>query len=429
MIISILKRCVSVFFLFPCFFNSNRLTDEHKSLLFLFDLSEMLMEIKNWKGKLDRIQQKMQAMGADACLLSTDVNLYYLTGRIYSGYIYIPAEGDPCLFVKRPADFQGGNIFTIRKPEDMTAILSGAGMQTPEYLLLETDVLSYNECVRLEKIFHPAKLGDAGVIMRNVRKIKTPQEIEQFRISARRHEAVYARVRECFRPGMTDLELEYEIEYRMRRMGSIGLFRAYGANMDIFMGSLLAGENAEAPSPFDFALGGQGSHPYHPLGACGIVLREGMSVMVDMAGNYTPYMTDMTRVFAVGKLEEKAYRAHRVSQDIQSRVMEMSQPGAPCAGLYREALRMAENAGLADCFMGVRQQAKFIGHGVGLQVNELPVLTPRSQDVLLPGMVFALEPKFVIPSTGAVGIENTLLVTESGVEKLTLFDEDIIPLL
>ncbi|MBD9180676.1 MAG: aminopeptidase P family protein [Odoribacter splanchnicus] len=387
------------------------------------------MEITFCKEKLEKIQQQMQLSGADACLLCVDVNLYYLTGRIYNGYFYIPAEGEPYFFVKRPAGFSGENVYYIRKPEDITGILSAAAMELPEYLWLETDVLSYNESIRLEKIFRPARLGDAGKLMRNIRKVKTAEEIEQFRISAQRHVEVYKEVRECFRMGMTDLQLQYEIEYRMRKMGSLGLFRAYGSNMDVFMGSLLAGKNAEAPSPFDFALGGQGEHSIYPLGACGVVLEEGMAVMVDMAGNYTPYMTDMTRVFSVGRLADEAYRAHRVSLDIHERVMEMARPGTACADLYREAVDIAEKAGLSDCFMGTQQQAKFIGHGVGLQINELPVLTPRSQEVLEPGMVFALEPKFVIPGTGAVGIENTLLVTDSGVENLTVFEEDIIPLM
>lgn len=387
------------------------------------------MEITFCKEKLEKIQQQMQLSGADACLLCVDVNLYYLTGRIYNGYFYIPAEGKPYFFVKRPAGFSGENVYYIHKPEDITGILSAAAMELPEYLWLETDVLSYNESIRLEKIFRPARLGDAGKLMRNIRKVKTAEEIEQFRISAQRHVEVYKEVRECFRMGMTDLQLQYEIEYRMRKMGSLGLFRAYGSNMDVFMGSLLAGKNAEAPSPFDFALGGQGEHSIYPLGACGVVLEEGMAVMVDMAGNYTPYMTDMTRVFSVGRLADEAYRAHRVSLDIHERVMEMARPGTACAELYREAVDIAEKAGLSDCFMGTQQQAKFIGHGVGLQINELPVLTPRSQEVLEPGMVFALEPKFVIPGTGAVGIENTLLVTDSGVENLTVFEEDIIPLM
>ena len=78
--------------------------------------------------------------------------------------------------------------------------------------------------------------------------------------------------------------------------------------------------------------------------------------------------------------------------------------------------------------MGTCQQARFVGHGVGMQINEWPVLAPRSKEILQPGMTFALEPKFVIPSVGAVGVENTFLVTESGLKKLTSFPEEIIPL-
>ena len=89
---------------------------------------------------------------------------------------------------------------------------------------------------------------------------------------------------------------------------------------------------------------------------------------------------------------------------------------------------MVEKAGLTDYFMGTRQQAKFIGHGIGLEINEPPVLTPRSKDVLQPGMVIAFEPKFVIPGVGAVGVENSYLITETGAEKLTRFEEEIISL-
>ena len=227
---------------------------------------------------------------------------------------------------------------------------------------------------------------------------------------------------------MTDLEFQFEIESRMRRHGSIGLFRAFGANMDIFMGSILTGANAEAPSPFDFALGGGGMNDACPLGANGTPLREGMAVMVDMAGNYTAYITDMTRVFAVGQLPHEAYRAHQVALEIQSAIEGMAKPGVACADLYMKALEIVKAAGLEEYFMGTKLQAKFVGHGIGLQINELPVLTPRSKEVLLENMVFALEPKFVIPGVGAVGVENSFLVKAAGLEKLTLFPEEIIQL-
>lgn len=364
----------------------------------------------------------------DACLLSVDVNLFYTTGRIYSGYFYLPTEGKPWFFVKRPNGLSGEQVVYIRKPEEIPGILADAGLQRPEHLLLELDELSYNETQRLLKALNPMEVGNGTLFMRMMRRIKTPMEIEQFRIAARKHEATYREIPACYRPGMTDLELQFEIELRMRRNGSMGLFRAFGPNMDIFMGSLLTGENAETPSPFDFALGGEGVNAACPLGANGTPLKEGMAVMIDMAGNYTPYMTDMTRVFSIGKLPEEAYRAHQVALEIQEAVKAQIKPGTPCSELYRIAAEKAQQAGLAANFMGTRQQAKFVGHGIGLQINELPVLTPRSKDALQANMVFALEPKFVLPGIGAVGIENSFLVTEDGGEQLTLAPEEIIRL-
>ena len=378
--------------------------------------------------KWDRMRTGLKEMGMDACLLSIDVNLLYTTGRIYGGYFYLPVEGDPWFFVRRPNGLSGNHVVYIRKLEEIPALLTDAGLVRPERLLLELDELSYNEAQRLLKAWEPKEVGNGSLFMRMMRRIKTPMEIEQFRISARQHELTYQEIPACYRPSMTDLELQFEIELRMRRNGSMGLFRAYGPNMDIFMGSILTGDNAETPSPFDFALGGGGINEACPLGANGTWLKEGMAVMIDMAGNYTPYITDMTRVFSVGRLPEEAYRAHQVALEIQAAVKEEIRPGTPCAELYRIAAERVEKAGLAANFMGTRQQAKFVGHGIGLQINELPVLTPRSKDTLQEGMVFALEPKFVLPGIGAVGIENSFLVTATGGEQLTCAPEEIIRL-
>lgn len=375
-----------------------------------------------------RLQDYMKGLNADGCLLSVDVNLYYTTGRVYNGYFYLPVEGPPCFFVRRPNGLSGDRVKYIRKPEQMPELFEEMGIRMPHKLLLEADELTYNEYMRIFQILQPEETGNATSLMRLARCIKTPWEIDQFRISARQHSITYSEVRECFHEGMTDVEFQYEIEKRMRKNGSLGLFRTFGSNMDIYMGSVLAGENAEAPSPFDFALGGGGLDPSLPIGANGTVLKDGTTVMVDMAGNYTPYMTDMTRVFSIGRLPEEAYRAHRVSMDIQKAVEDISCPGIPCADLYNISYEIASKEGLENFFMGTKQQAKFVGHGIGIQINELPVLTPRSKEILSENMVFALEPKFVIPGVGAVGIENSFRVTADGLEKLTIFEENIIPL-
>ena len=378
--------------------------------------------------KWRRIQQAMRQEEADGCLLTMNMNLYYVSGQVFNGYFYLPAEGRPYWFVKRLTVPETNQVHVIRKPEQMPELFRDLNLAMPRKLLLEADELSYNEYIRLQHVFRAEATGNASALIRHIRMIKTPWEIEQMRISARRHEAVYREIPACYRPGMRDVELRIEIEKRMRMHGSLGYFRAFGSNMDIFMGSLLAGENAGEPSPFDFALGGKGIHASGPLGANGTLLREGTTVMADMSGNYTAYQTDMTRVFSIGKLPDRAYRVHRVALEIQARMERTAKPGVSCAELYRDALAMAGQEGLKDCFMGTHLQAKFVGHGVGLEINELPVLTTRSKDILQPGMTFAFEPKFVLAGIGAVGIENTFLVTDSGVEKMTLLDENIIEL-
>ena len=383
--------------------------------------------VKDLIFRRQRVQETVRKAGMDGIMLTTDTNIYYLSGRVFSGYYYLPAGNEPVSFVKRPLDFSGERTFIIRKPEQIPELFASNGWPLPQKILLETDELSYNEGLRLQNIFHFREIGNATPCMRQIRMLKTAWEIGQTRLSAKCHNALFARIRDCFRPGMTDLQFQAAIEYQMRLLGSRGVFRTFGFN-HIFMGSVLAGENAEKPAPFDFALGGAGQTAYCPVGANGTLLREGMAIMVDMAGNFTDYLSDMTRVFSLGALPEIALRAHSVALEIQEAFEATVKPGVACADLYNKAYALVEKAGLTGYFMGTKQQAKFIGHGIGLEINEPPVFTPRSKEILAPHMIFALEPKFVIPQVGAVGVENSYLVTETGIEKLTCFDEEIIPL-
>ena len=380
------------------------------------------------RGRWNRLQQKLQSEGADGLWISSNVNIYYLSGRVFSGYIYLPAEGDACFFVRRPVGLAGDRVFYIRKPEDVPALLAGIGVTMPRVLMLESDSISYGEYQRYAKVFANSEVRNGSVLLRATRAVKTDYELSQLRASGERHAEVYRTIPALYRPGMTDLELSVEIERASRLRGSLGIFRIAGQSMEIFAGSVLAGDNADAPSPYDFAMGGGGLDRSLPVGCDGTLLSSGMSVMVDMGGNFTGYMTDMTRVFSVGHLSDEAYRAHEVALAMQREMTAMVRPGVAAAELYNLCLDMAKSAGLGEYFMGHRQQAGFVGHGVGIEINEAPVLAPRSKDILSEGMVFAFEPKFVIPGTGAVGIENTFAVTSNGVEKLTLCDESILPL-
>lgn len=375
--------------------------------------------------RIARLQAHMRSLGIEATVIASNVNLYYLFGQIYSGLAYVPLEGDPIYLVRRPQTYgvQEG-VHYIRKIEELQAYIDTSHIQS---VALELDELSYTDIQRQEALFPSAKIVNGSNILRSVRILKTALEVDAIRQGARQHMQIYQRVPQLYRSGMTDTELQIEIEREMRLNGSVGVFRTFGVAMEIHMGSLLAGDNALVASPYDFAMGGAGSDAL-PLGSNGTQLKHGMSVMVDMAGNYGPYLTDITRTFSVGQLTDEAYLLHELSRVMHREIMQTVRPGTLCSELYGQCLAMAQEQGVADYFMGYGQQAQFVGHGLGLQINELPVLTARSRDALQEGMVIAFEPKFVIPNVGAVGVENTYLVTSDGVENLTPLEEAIIDL-
>src|SRR5690554_3348700 len=380
------------------------------------------------KSRLQKLQELLYNNQSDACLITSSVNQYYLWGSIFDGYLYISRDHAPLAFVKRPSTLTGEGIIPIRKPEQIPELLQEYNLPKPKQVLVEADHLSYSAAIRLQAALGMPEMVNVSGELRAIRTIKSNYELEQMRESARVHAEVYQTIPSLYKRGMTDLELQIEIERQMRLHGSVGIFRSFGQNMDIFMGSMLAGDNAQVPSPYDYALGGAGVSPLLPIGANGSVLEPGTTLMVDMAGNYSPYMDDMTRAYVIEHAPDLAYKAHQVSIDIHKEIVENFKAGTECSVLYNRAEEMARENGLAPYFMGTTQQAKFIGHGVGLEINEPPVLSPRSKELLLPGMAFALEPKFVLPGIGAVGIENTYIVRENGLENITLFEEQLIHL-
>lgn len=380
--------------------------------------------------RLGKVKAGMEKMGIEAALICSNANIFYLTGSVFSGYILVWQEAqEPTFFVKRPVSLTGRGVVAIHKPENIAGHLADAGMKLPPRLGLELGRIPYSTAMRLQKALGAAELADAGVALAEARSSKTAEEVEMIRISGVRHAAVYHRIPSLYHEGMSDIELQIEIERLSRMEGCLGQFRIAGDEMEMHMGSVLTGDNADAPSPFDFAMGGAGMNPSLPVGADGTIIRTGTPVMVDMNGNFTGYMTDMTRCYTAGRLPAEAMDAHKVSIDICHEIARRAVPGMEAKALYEIAAGMAADAGLERMFMGHRQHAGFVGHGIGIEVNELPVLSPRSRDILQPGNVIAVEPKFVVPGVGAVGIENTYLVKEEGgMECLTTAPEEIIQL-
>ena len=385
----------------------------------------ILLDSQEHSLRIGKIRDALADTGAKAILINDNANIFYITGRVFAGQIYIPAEGPVIFFIRRPVGLSGDGVVYVRKPEQIAETI---GLNMPEAIALELDITAYSTVQRLAAIFPGSQIINGSPVMRMARSVKTPAEINLMKISGEKQERVYRSIPRSYRPGMTDLELQVEIEKASRLEGCLGQFRISGDSMELYMANILVGDNADNPTPYDFAMGGAGLDPSLPVGCNGTVIRPGYSVMVDANGNYTGYMTDMTRTFAVTTVDTLAKKAHQVSIDICAAIARAGKPGTPAKELYHLAESMAKDAGLERYFMGHAQKAGFIGHGVGIEINEMPVLAPRSKDILCAGNAIAVEPKFVIPGVGAVGIENTYIVTESGMERITCAPEELISL-
>lgn len=370
--------------------------------------------------RVEKTLAEMAKEDATQLIIVDNANKYYLTGRVFAGWLSVTSDGAMQAYVRRPVHLAGDDVSFVRKPEEIPVMEGVTG--------LELSTLAAADYLRLKAMLGDNRIVNASMIMRRVRSVKTAFEIGKIEESGRRQDNVYRTIPSLFRRGMSDIDLQIEIESALRKAGCLGQFRISGDSMELFMGNILVGDNADNPTPYDFAMGGAGIDPSLPVGANGTLITPGCSVMVDANGNFTGYMTDMTRTFALGDIAPLALMAHQCSINICDKLSRMGRPGVKASELYEEAMFMAEEGGLKDYFMGHRQHAGFVGHGIGIEINEAPVIAPRSKDVLQEGNVIALEPKFVIPGTGAVGIENSYVVEKTGMRCITLSPTEILPL-
>jgi len=257
--------------------------------------------------------------------------------------------------------------------------------------------------------------------------VKSAFEIDLVRAAARAAAATFEVVRESLHEGISELELSAVAEAAERRNGYQGMLRWRAASgfecPDVHV---LAGTSALDFSFADTPFGGQGLTPAAPYGASRRCIARDQPVCVDFALARDGYIHDMTRTLCVGSLPDQLLRAYAVCRSIQDQVRDQARPGVTGDTLWQRCLELAGEAGLEQHFMGWgEQRVRFVGHGVGLELDELPVIAPRQEMPLETGHVIAVEPKFFFPGIGAVGLENTYAVHDDHVETITTTSEEI----
>jgi Xaa-Pro aminopeptidase len=217
------------------------------------------------------------------------------------------------------------------------------------------------------------------------------------------------------------------VEARARKLGHQGIIRMRLWGSEMFYGHLMAGPSAAVPSFLASPTGGASLSPAVAQGPSLRPIGRNEPVLVDYVFAYQGYISDHTRVFAVGGVSEDLQRAHRAMLQIQEKVKVEARAGVKSGDIYDFATTLAEELGYGEHFMGSGpQRIRFTGHGIGLELDEFPFLA-KGQDLRLEeNMVIAFEPKLIFPGVGVVGIENSHVVTKDGLRQLGRFEEDIV---
>jgi Xaa-Pro aminopeptidase len=377
------------------------------------------------------LQRVLARKGLDAVLILQKTDLFYFTGTIQQASLYVPADGEPLLMVNKvlaraKAESSIARILPLASAKLIPEKLRHCGLPLPRRIGLELDVLPTNLYFSHQEIFKGAEIVDISTEIRLQRAVKSAYEIELMRAAAACSDRVAACVPDLLREGITEIELAGRIEAEARRMGHQGIVRMRLWGSEMFYGHLLSGSSGAVPSYLASPTGGSGVGPAVAQSASFRVIRRHEPVLVDYVFAYRGYVSDHARIFAIGSLADELVQAHRAMLELQTRLMSMARPGAVSGLIYDFGLDYATKRGYGDHFMGAgKERIRFVGHGVGLELDEFPFLNAGQTMPLQEGMVIALEPKVVFPGKGAVGVENTHVVTRDGLQQLGRYPDEI----
>jgi Xaa-Pro aminopeptidase len=382
--------------------------------------------------RIDKLQKYIKKDNIDGALILQRVDLFYFTGTIQQAHLYVPAEGDPVLMVRKSferakAESSIKQILHLDHPSNIPDILKANGHALPANLGMELDVLPTNMFFSFQEIFKNSAIVDISHAVRLIRAVKSPYEISIMRRAAELSDQVAAWVPNILREGMSELELAGKVEAESRRLGHQGVLRMRLWGSELFYGHLLSGATGAVPSFLSSPTGGVGASPAVAQGPGFKTIQRHEPVLVDYIFSHNGYLSDHTRIFSIGPLPAELMEAHAAMLEIQEMVKKLAKPGVKSGEIYNQALEKTKDLGYGDHFMGIgNESVRFVGHGIGLEVDEYPFLAAGQQLELRTGMTVALEPKLIFPGKGVVGIENTHVVTDDGLEQLGRFPEDVI---
>lgn len=378
-----------------------------------------------------RIRMDISNPDWEIVVIFSKINLYYFTGTMQDGMLIIPKHGEAIFWVRRSYERAlDESLFPNIEPMNSFHDAAKSIRSLPDTTYLETEVVPLALFKKFQKYFPFKNVKSVDAQICAVRAIKSEYELlltrEAGKIDQHLMEDI---VPETLRKGMSEVDLATELFSAVVKEGHDGISRFRMFEVEMFLGNVCFGESSIYPTYFNGPGGSYGMSPAVPLiGSRDRKLRKGDLVFIDAGCGVEGYNTDKTTTYMFGaSLPQYVIDIHNKCVDIQNEAASMLKPGAIPSEIYNTIVSNLNEEFLQN-FMGFgKRKVKFIGHSVGLQFDETPVIADGFDEPLQEGMVFALEPKKGIENIGMVGIENTFIVTAKGGECITGDNPGLIP--
>ena len=389
--------------------------------------------LEELKSRMDRFRARMDVVRPDWQIAAVfgKVNLYYFTGTMPDGLLLIPRHDEAVFWVRRSYQrAMDESQFPRIKPMESFRDAAASFPTLPDTVYLETETVPLALYQRFQKHFPFAKVQAVDAQIGAVRAIKSPFELALMEQAGAIHRRVLEeRVPTMLRAGMSEADLGAELFPVLIAEGHHGVARFGMFDTEIVLGHIAFGESSIYPTYFNGPGGNYGMCPAVPLlGSRERILKKGDLVFIDIGCGVDGYHTDKTMTYMFGQsLPDEAVAAHHRCVAIQDEIVSRLKPGAVPSQIYQSIMENLDPEFQVN-FMGFGQRrVKFLGHGIGLVVDEWPVIAEGFDEPLEQNMALAIEPKKGMPGVGMVGIENTFLVATPGGRGLTGDSPGLIP--
>jgi len=371
------------------------------------------------------IQKELRQHDIDGLFIVQRVDLFYFSGTAQNGFMYIPSDGAPLLFIKQylpraKVESSIAEIIKIKSIKEIPGLIIDYFGRLPDTIGFELDVIPVNDFNFYQGFFPDSKSVDGSPLILKLRRIKSAWEIAQLENTAEMTRKTFEYMRTNIQTGLTEMEFAGMFETYARKLGHGASLRVRHYQTEGYPWHVLSGKSGGMVGLLDSPASGAGTSAAFPVGAGNKKLCADEPIMVDLGSVLNGYHMDETRMLAIDSMPKRAMEASQVAIEIHNSVIEKAKPGITVGELFEHSVQLAKSLGYEKPYLGTPgHKVSFIGHGIGLELIEPYIMAKNKNHPLEPGMTFALEPKLVYENEFAAGVESVFLVTETGAQLIS----------